>query len=328
MGKTNISWTQTDDGAPGKTWNPIRGTAGRWTCQRISPGCDNCYAAAMNKRFAGLDYVAVGAEPNDTYRLDLKALVEPLHWKRPTRIFVCSMTDLFGEWVDDYTIEKVFGIMALAQQHTFIVLTKRPQRMRKWFAETGDMETREDAVDRAAAHTGNVVWDSRGSNVENYRRMAGRLPTPEQLARRRVWPGWPLPNVWLCASVELDRYRWRISELAGCPAVVRGLSCEPLLGPVNLDRWLARRINGRPVLNWVIVGGESGRGYRPMQQDWARSIRDQCVAAGTPFFFKQSSALRPGTNDTLDGVQWHQFPAVGAIPDASTPMPTMPNGSE
>lgn len=183
--KTAIEWAEA-------TWNPIRGTAGRHTCARISPGCDNCYAATMNRRglmgTAPLDY-GVGENLLDAARLDEKALLQPLKWKAPRKVFVCSMTDLFGSWVPDEWLAKILNVMWQAQQHTFIVLTKRPKRMR-------------DAL----------------STLEHNVRVA-HLPK-----------FWPLSNVWVGVTIEEDRYSWRANYLRQTPAAVRWISAEPLIG--------------------------------------------------------------------------------------------------
>jgi protein gp37 len=124
--RTAISWTSS-------TWNPIRGSLGNWHCIKVSPGCQHCYAARLNTRWGGPDYV-VGA---DTIRLDERALDKPLHWRTPRKIFVCSMTDLFEARVPDEWLRQIFVTMACAPQHTFQVLTKRPERMRDYLCDPG-----------------------------------------------------------------------------------------------------------------------------------------------------------------------------------------------
>ena len=206
--KTSIEWTDS-------TWNPIRGTKGKWHCVRVSEGCRACYAAAMNHRFKGPDYVK-GA---DTPRLDEKALLEPLKWKRPRRIFACSMTDLFMEEHSDEMIDRVFAVMALAPHHTFQVLTKRAKRMREYFGAT-----RLEAV-------GATVFRLLLKDTQELRKV--------DTAARAACRVWPLPNVWLGVSCEnQERADERIPDLLATPAAVRFISCEPLLGPVDLSRWL------------------------------------------------------------------------------------------
>jgi protein gp37 len=261
---SKIEWTDA-------TWNPVTG------CTKVSAGCDNCYAETFAERWRG-----TAGHPYE-YGFDLtlrpERLDQPLRWTRPRRIFVNSMSDLFHDGIDDGYIADVFATMAMAQQHTFQVLTKRHGRMRALLS--GDL----------------------------YDLMVRRLVNGDgRLAQRLVWP---LPNVWLGVSVE-DQH-WadiRIPALLATPATVRWISAEPLLGPVDLAGYLPRPADapwfpiecrhGRdhcPIcdrtvtssdgLGWVVCGGESGPGARPMHPDWARSLRDQCVDAEVPFLFKQ-----------------------------------------
>jgi protein gp37 len=283
---STIEWTDA-------TWNPVTG------CTLVSEGCRHCYAAQLaatrlknHPSREGLARLNAQGEAKFTgeVRLNEQWLDEPLRWKRPRRIFVCAHGDLFHEAVPDEWIDRVFAVMALAPQHTFQVLTKRPERMRDYMA-------RRDNRDRVPALDYAVLMA-----------CTGRWSTPAIDLRG----GWPLPNVWLGTSVEDQATAdARIPALLDTPAVVRFVSAEPLLGPVSLvDRDPIRLATGvdarpenrvyvsllrgwglgphrRPGLDWVIVGGESGRNARPMHPDWARSLRDQCVAAGVPFFFKQ-----------------------------------------
>lgn len=278
---SSIEWTDA-------SWNPIRGIApNRHMCRKISPGCDNCYASAMNYRFGGQEYKFEGAGVG-AVRLDHKALMLPLKWKKPQRVFVCSMTDLFGEWVPDDDIDEVVGIMAMAEQHQFQVLTKRPGRMltairrwqRKFETETPYLQAVGSGPSNALVHT--EVWWATGATDE-YR--------------------WPLPNVWLGTSIELDRYAWRANVLRDCPAAVRFVSAEPLLGPLpSLD------LTG---IDWLIAGGESGIGHRPMEADWVRDLRDRSAAAGTAFFFKQHGGRTHAEGGRLlDGRTWDEYPVA------------------
>jgi protein gp37 len=236
-------------------------------------------------------------------------LLDPLRWRRPRRIFVCAHGDLFHDNVPDEWLDRVFAVMALAPQHTFQVLTKRPERMRAYvLAQVHGSRHVTDHVDR---------WQNAGL-------------IPKEVDPFRWWIGSPdrpiaLPNVWLGVSVEdQQRADERIPILLATPAAVRWLSCEPLLGPVELDRWLkihkhwkskdslpsapwhppypkhwyepqALVLLGykRPI-QWIVAGGESGPGARPMHPDWARSLRDQCAAAAVPFLFKQWGEFAPG----------------------------------
>jgi protein gp37 len=253
---TAIEWTDA-------TWNPTTG------CDRVSPGCDHCYALGMAKRLKAMGqpkYQADGdprtSGPGFGLTMHPDVLDLPLRWRKPRRVFVNSMSDLFHPKVDDIFIAQVWAVMSLTPQHTYQILTKRPKRMRSllnshlfpW-----------------------VVGRKRiGFGANDY------TPAPH-----------PLPNVWLGVSVEDQRRAdERIPALLDTPAAVRFLSCEPLLGPVDLEVAAVcgdRRCTCPPLhgLGWVIVGGESGPGARPMHPAWARTIRDQCQTAGVPFFFKQ-----------------------------------------
>lgn len=230
MMPTKIEWTD-------ETWNPVTG------CTKVSEGCDHCYAETIAHRFAGTK-----AYPNGfDVTLRPERLDQPLRWKRPRKVFVNSMSDLFHKDVPDDYIARVFAVMALAPQHTFQVLTKRPGRMRSLLSS----EQFESAVFLATE---------------------GRFP-------------WPLPNVWLGTSVENQKWAdVRIPLLLDTPAAIRFLSCEPLLGPIDLFAW---NIDRGTRVDWVIVGGESGPRARPMHPDWARQLRDDCLTAGIPFHFKQ-----------------------------------------
>ncbi|AKF14422.1 hypothetical protein SEA_PHAYONCE_62 [Mycobacterium phage Phayonce] len=258
--RTKIEWTRSDDGSPGATWNPVTG------CTKVSTGCDNCYAEKIANRFAGTKAYPNGFEVTSRpERLD-----QPLRWKRPRRIFVNSMADLFHDQVPDDYIARVFAVMALSDRHTFQVLTKRHGRMRALLRD-GEFQQ--------------LVYEAWGT-----------LDTPKGQPTMEdwPWPGWPLPNVWLGVSTENQQWAdIRIPALLDTPAAVRFSSAEPLLGPIEMDSYLVdlpEDEDGAPYpghLDWVIVGGESGPGARPMHPDWARSLRDQCQAAGVPFLFKQ-----------------------------------------
>lgn len=311
MGSSSIEWTDA-------TWNPIVG------CTKVSAGCKHCYAEKMSIRLALMANAdeANGRNPGRKghYRevVDLQAkrwnrrvplvpeaLGDPLRWKKPRRVFVNSMSDLFHEEVPDSYIDKVFAVMALCPGHSFQVLTKRPTRAKEYLLSlAGDVPNR-----LFFAH----------QDIPKPRRWKGG-----------EFPGWPLPNVWLGASIEdRDTADERIIHLVQSPAAVRFLSCEPLLGWIDLEPYLwatgattagpffdalghhrggSGGIGGQAItsfptgdLHWVIAGGESGPGARPMHPDWARSLRDQCSAAGVPFFFKQWGAFRPVETGDGDG---------------------------
>jgi protein gp37 len=274
--KSAIEWTDA-------TWNPTTG------CDRVSPGCANCYAldlAARLKRMGQAAYQTDGdprtSGPGFALTLHPERLALPLRWTRPRRVFVNSMSDLAHPAVPDEYIAQVFAAMALGGRHTFQLLTKRPERMRVWL----NAASTEDAVRDAA------------------RRMSpGRAHSIDLLP-------WPLPNVWLGASVENARWRTRIDELRDTPAAVRFLSCEPLLGPLGeLD------LGG---IHWVIVGGESGPKHRPIREAWVTEVRDQCAAAGVPLFFKQwGGATSKSGGRLLDGRTYDGYPEAEGLGLAS-----------
>ncbi len=287
---TAIPWTN-------ETWNPVTG------CTKVSAGCANCYAQRMTLRLKtmGQEKYAAGFDKVVCHPCELE---KPLRWKRPRKIFVDSMGDLFHKDVPDEFIDRVFAVMALCPQHTFQVLTKRPER---------GVEYLDDPICRSYR-----VFQS-GEAV-------GVFPEEDgYFGRTTVYPLWPLLNVWLGTSVENQAAVNRIDHLVRCPAAVRFLNLEPLLGEVDLthqgadglpiyreaeivtDRlmgfkgetpicWSEHKRPGKgfvrhdakphSYIDWVIVGGESGPGARPMKPDWVRSIRDQCEAAGVPFWFK------------------------------------------
>lgn len=272
--KTRIEWTDA-------TWNPVTG------CTKVSEGCDHCYAEAIAHRFAGTK-----AYPNGfDVTLRPERLDQPLRWKRPRKVFVNSMSDLFHKDVPNEYIARVFAVMALAPQHTFQVLTKRPGRMRSLLGSPTFMED---------------VWCAFQRPNRRPFDEIGQLP-------------WPLPNVWLGTSVENQKWAdLRIPLLLDTPAAVRFISAEPLLGSVSIfnnssmDRHDAQ-------LDWVIVGGESGPGARPMHPSWARGLRDECQDAGIAFHFKQwgeytPNGLRVGKRNAgreLDGRTWDEYPNGG-----------------
>ncbi|WP_109507321.1 DUF5131 family protein [Nocardioides speluncae] len=265
---TKIEWADA-------TWNPVTG------CDEVSPGCDHCYAKTFAERFRGVpghyfeDGFDVQLRPD---KLDL-----PLRWTKPRRVFVNSMSDLFHKDIPDEYIARVFAVMAIARAHTFQVLTKRHGRMRSLLSSLRFWIQVETLAYLMACGEDDDVDGGRALQV----REAQRLPDGS------IPQVWPLPNVWLGVSVEdQQRADLRIPALLDTPAAVRFLSCEPLLGRVDL----LEAINQEPLaayqfrpggIDWVIVGGESGHGARPMHPDWARSLRDQCTKAGVPFHFKQ-----------------------------------------
>jgi len=308
---TRIEWTD-------KTWNPVVG------CTRVSAGCDHCYAVRQTHRLAGMhrpEYRGLTVlngkgdrHFNGTVRCLPERLADPLHWRKRCRVFVNSMSDLFHEKVPFEFVMKVWAAMKMSPSHTFQILTKRPGIAKEFIAEHLTAHWLMQACDDLVF---SATWMS-DSQQRQFSHIAHR--DPHTLV---------LPNVWLGTSIE-DQVTAdeRIWHLLRCPAAVRFLSCEPLLGPIDIgetdgaDEWW--QSNG---IGWVIVGGESGPGARPMHPDWVRSIRDQCVAAGVPFFFKQWGEyiqvenlnhtrgwdfVRVGKKRAgamLDGREWRHFPA-------------------
>lgn len=299
---SKIEWTD-------ETWNPTRG------CSRVSPGCDHCYAIREARRHdhAGGAYEGLTRLRKKDDELDWSGrvkfvqdvLAKPLRWTKPRLVFVNSMSDLFHEKFTNEQIAAVFGVMAASPTHTFQVLTKRAKRMRQWVRWIEN--DADGAVDGCLLH----AQDHLGIV-----RTGGKWAPPGT--------PWPLPNVWLGVSVE-DQARAdeRIPHLVETPAVVRFVSCEPLLGPVNLTRIVSQRFPTNPPghvefdglrgyvggprpeddtpavrgLQWVIVGGESGPKARPYERAWAGAIIEHCRHAGVACFHKQMGAHVLDRND-------------------------------
>jgi protein gp37 len=293
-----IEWTDC-------TWNPVAG------CTPVSPGCLNCYAATMTRRLDAMgqekyhNLITTRTADNRAVftgriNLDHDSLTIPLHWKKPRRIFVNSMSDLFHKDVPFEFIDRVFAVMALCPQHTFQVLTKRPERMAEYFKRTGSME---DAIDRV----GRIIWNM-AEVIREGTILNRTLLIPSDERERR----WPPRNVWLGTSTENQQTAdERIPHLLRCPAAVRFLSVEPLLGAVDLRTGIYLVSTGLPGeklergttlsgIDLVICGGESGPGARPCDVAWIRSIVQQCKAAGVKCFCKQLGAnpydICPTTN--------------------------------
>lgn len=285
---SKIEWT-------GKTWNPIRarnretGKVG-WHCEKVSPACANCYAETMNVqggnnpgRFGtGIRY-AVDQTSKIEFFLDEKTLMAPLHWKKPTSIFPCSMTDLYGSWVPDEWLDQIYAVIAITEQHTYQILTKRPERRREYMKDSAPLRN-----GRVCHQFGELMRRSKMGSA--------------------IWTGWPLPNVWEGISVgnqeEADKM---IPILLDTPAAVRWVSYEPALAGVDFTSYLTAScdmghahsakwrgtscvtcdgiISGG--LDWLVVGGESGPGARPFNVQWARDVIAQCKASGVPCFVKQ-----------------------------------------
>ncbi|MBN9525412.1 MAG: phage Gp37/Gp68 family protein [Alphaproteobacteria bacterium] len=271
MADTAIEWA-------GKSWNPIVG------CKVISPGCTNCYAmrlaprlAAMGQaKYAGLTRGGrAGPVWNGRFALDAAALDLPFRWQKPATIFVNSMGDLFLEGVPAEAVDRVLAVAALTPRHDYVLLTKRADRMQAHF-EAG-------LSDRGTPRRLMAIED--------------QMQAFTTFGVETV-PAWPLPNLWLGVSVENRAQLGRIDQLRRTPAAVRLISIEPLLedlGPIDLAG-----------IDWVIVGGESGPNARPVHPDWVRSIRDQCLAAGVAFFFKQWGGWRVIYDRDADDPDWRQ----------------------
>lgn len=279
--RSKIEWTDA-------TWNPIRG------CSRVSEGCRHCYAERMAARFSkpGEPYDGLITDNHWNGKLILaeEHLEDPLRWKKPRRVFVNSMSDLFHENVPDEWIYRVLAIIALKPEHTFQILTKRPERMLSYMSTI-------DLRDRISTTMDQPTW----------------LQLPKGRTFPRYPETWPLQNLWLGVSVENQKTAdVRIPQLLQTPAALRFVSCEPLLGPVDLcnltlaNRSFADALSGvdgaqtpplhstsAPSIRWVIAGGESGPSARPAHPDWMRSIRDQCRNSSVPFFFKQWGTWSP-----------------------------------
>jgi len=243
---TTIEWTD-------ETWNPVTG------CEKVSPGCKHCYAEKFAERFRG---VRTNGQRHPYFEgfdptLRPERLVQPLQWRSPRKVFVNSMSDLFGEFVPDEFLEQTFEVMRQTSQHVYQVLTKRADRMQRW-------------------------------------------------TRKHTWLR-DAPHIWLGVSVENRKYGLpRIDQLREACVAVRFLSVEPLLEP--LGRFSLRDID------WVIVGGESGPGARPMEAAWAREVRDQCLSARVAFFFKQWGGVHKSlAGRKLDGRTWDEYPASSGV---------------
>ncbi len=297
---TTIEWTE-------KVWNPVVG------CSRVSAGCEHCYAERvahrqMQSAHEGLTVLGKhGPRWNGTVRTLPERLEQPLRWRKPRRIFVNSMSDLFHEAVPFEFVAAVFGVMAACPQHTFQVLTKRLERAREfvaWFGAEAELYGPHAVLHVALGAYFNAV----------------HIPSGGGLACERVcemgWDlEWPLPNVHLGVSCEDQATAdERIPILLELPAAVRWVSLEPMLGAVNLQQ-LVHRFRGNtrtrgvdalfpsfgPRLDWVVIGGESGPGARPFDLAWARSVTEQCERAGVPVFVKQLGA-HPVNSACIDGV--------------------------
>lgn len=328
---TAIEWTK-QPGTTGETWNALVG------CRRASPGCEHCYAESMAGRIvrmggpAAAAYAPVirtnkrglsvwnGRVDSLPDRLDL-----PLGWRKPRTIFVNSMSDLFHEDVTDEFIAAVFGVMAATPWHTYIVLTKRAERLPKWFEWIGGMV----GTNTATGERRRAACDPIAGCEIKASRFGVRFP-PRQVGTGHYSPSWPLPNVQL--GVSCENQEWfdkRVPHLLDTPAAVRLVSLEPLLGPINArpalgtecvhedahvepdtNAVICRECDDATHLDWVITGGESGMRRRECEVEWIESIAEQCKHAGVPCFVKQDSAFKPGQQGRLSDAVFSvkQFP--------------------
>ena len=285
MGKTSIEWTDC-------VWNPVVG------CSRKSEGCRNCWSERFLARFGGIKghkfeglskFTPHGPRWSGIVRFAEDALDEPLHFRKPRKIFVCSTSDLFHEQVPDEWIDRVFATMALTPRHTFQCLTKRPERMLRYFAQGNAIFGRINNAARAITGDDSIAV----------------LPTQQH---GMVEGTWPLPNVWLGVSVEdQSTANERIPMLLSVPAAIRWISYEPALDPVEFCSCEHREqtvvriscgLHGLRLLHWIIVGGESGPGARPFDIEWARHTIRRCRQAGVACFVKQLGR-RPNTPTRL-----------------------------
>ncbi|MDX2527986.1 DUF5131 family protein [Streptomyces europaeiscabiei] len=283
---SKIEWTDA-------TWNVVTG------CEKVSSGCDNCYAETFAERWRGIP----GHHFENGFDVTLRPerLTIPLRWRKPKRVFVNSMSDLFHKDIPDEYIARVWAVMALTPQHTYQILTKRHGRMRALLSSS---EFRLLCEQEQA-----VLVNDDATPLARYEREQKTSQWWSDIAQ-------PLRNVWVGVSVEDQKSAdLRIPALVDTPAAVRFLSCEPLLGPVWISDYIwqacpccdgeghdeacARCADGHcdsghiRKLDWVIVGGESGRNARPMAPQWATSLRDQCKQSHVPYFFKQWGEYAP-----------------------------------
>ena len=330
---TKIEWTD-------ESWNPVTG------CTKIAEGCGNCYAERMSKRLAG----RYGYPSKDPFKVTIHRdkIPQPIHWKSPRMIFVCSMSDLFHDSVPDEIIDIVFAVMAMCPRHTFQILTKRPKRMCSYLSNLSEAnyDVAGRLADAADEYFGDVEAGCWVSNSIN------------KCLGKELNVGWPLKNLWIGTSISTQEdANSNIPSLLKAYARLRFVSIEPLLSKIVLPKFikLPHRVRGDwPVgdqviakpgiyevdlnphgarsvktpkgslgikpnecedlglgINFVIVGAESGPRARPMDLDWARSIRDQCIKARIPFFLKQAAVNgKLESMPMLDGKIWNQMPEI------------------
>ena len=304
---STIEWTNT-------TWNPTAG------CTRASAGCDNCYAVKMTKRLEAMGQAKYAGlvgngHFNGVVRTWEEALTQPLSWKKPRKVFVNSMSDLFHKDVPFEFIDRVFAVMALTPQHTYQVLTKRPDIMSAYMNDEAGSKITE-AIKKLRLPT----WMASIGNGLGKPSASGNTSITGGKATRV----WPLPNVWLGTSCENQKAAdKRIPHLLRCPAAVRFISAEPLLGPLDINAWMVSldgfvvpdwpSTNTGPIhvddggvgIDWIIVGGEPGPNDRPCNIEWIRGIVKQCEAAEVACFVKQLGRHVIDRNDRgFDADEW------------------------
>lgn len=326
---TKIEWTDA-------VWNPIVGcekvSAACKNCYAIPMAHRLAGIKASAKKYEGITAKTEGGKINFTgkVRLDDESLLKPLQWKKGRKIFVNSMGDLFHKDVPFEWLDKVFAVMALCPQHTFQILTKRSARMREYF----DSRIKDDeyspvnncgfCMRETERYISKALIEIASKSLENYEFLTKHRSGVIHIYKggwanqlfvyreRNIKSIFPLKNVWLGVTVENQATaNERVPHLLACPGKVRFLSCEPLLENIALgERHIKYDQFGNEVkafsnylevgIDWVIVGGESGRGARPTHPDWVLSIRDQCTQAGVPFFFKQWGVNAPLTQIEAD----------------------------
>ena len=277
--KSGIEWTDA-------TWNPVSG------CTKVSSGCKHCYAERVWARLSAPN-MPYSARPFTDVKCHPDRLDQPLRWRKPRRVFVNSMSDLFHEDVPFEFIASVFAIMGVTTRHTYQILTKRPERMNAFFAwalQVQDEGGQWYPIEPDDFRAGDRIFDHWPNNIPWF-------------GYNNCGPVFPYENIWLGVSVENQKTaNERAKLLRSTPAAVRFISVEPLLETVNLySAWNGGDPSGSSLdgLHWVIVGGESGPNARPMNADWARYIKGQCLAEEIPFFMKQMSKKAPIPDDLM-----------------------------
>jgi protein gp37 len=299
--RSSIEWTEA-------TWNPTTG------CDRISPGCDNCYALTLAARLQAMGSAKYQTDgdprtsgPGFGLAVHDRVIAQPLWWRTPRLVFVNSMSDLGHARIPRPALARIFAVMALTRRHQFQVLTKRPGRLARLLASEAFLAAVAEQATDLISSRGWMRWqiDLGGQRLAGDSGL-GCGWTVVDTPRWHTWvPPWPLPNVWLGTSIESDRYSGRADELRQAPTAVRFVSAEPLLGGLP-----SLQLAG---IDWLIAGGESGPRHRPLDLDWVRELRDRCAAERVAFFFKQvgGRTLKAGGR-LLDGRIHDDLPAAGA----------------